>query len=64
MNGEFSDGSHYDLVGDRISKRDFNIMLAFGSIKRGNPKAEVLDKYNLTEEEYDSKVESVLEKGF
>ncbi len=60
----FQTNSHYSLVGDRISKHDFDILCAFAKIKKGMDKSHVLKSLGISEQDYDQNVERVLINGF
>lgn len=51
---------HSEFLDDPEEKRDVLIMGAYCRISKGEPKEEVLQKYGLTEQEYDSNVKRVL----
>lgn len=51
---------HYELMSCEMSEFDFRVMAAYGAISGGLSKAEGLQKYNLTESEYDDNIDRVM----
>ena len=61
MEDELTTEMLYEFLEDSgVSKRDFFIYAVSGAIARGVPKAEALERYRITEEEYDSNIDRVL----
>lgn len=54
------DDAAFDLSCDEFGILDTKIMGVFGAMQRGISKEEALAKYKLTEQEYDTNVERVL----
>ncbi len=60
MEEEFTTAMHAEMFGDKISLGDLKIMGVYGAIKRGLSKKIALSNYGITEKEYDSDIERVL----
>ena len=58
---ELDTWQHYEFVSDNVSEFDFRVAAAFGAMNRGVSRIQALQKYNLTEEEYDKNIKRVLE---
>lgn len=50
----------FGLLADEIGVSDTKVMGAFGAMRRGATKEEALQKYGLTEKEYDDNIDRVL----
>lgn len=51
---------HRDLLGQKERELDLNVMAVFGAMARGLSKKEALKKYKISEEDYDSNIDRVL----
>jgi hypothetical protein len=56
MKDELTDLMHSEFFSDPDEKRKILIMSAFSRIRRGEPKLAVLQRLELTEDEYDENV--------
>lgn len=50
----------FGLLADEVSVSDTKVMGVFGAMRRGATKEEALQKYGLTEKEYDNNIDRVL----
>lgn len=57
---ELTTDMHYEFIGMEISKFDLHIMGVYGAVSRGMPLEEALEKYELTQEQYEANIERVL----
>lgn len=57
---ELTTAMHEEFIGHEISHLDLMVMGAFGAMKGGLSKQEALQKYELTEDEYDNNVQRVI----
>lgn len=60
MEEEFTTAMHAEMFGDKISQDDLKIMGVYGAVKRGLNKKKALSNYGISEKEYDSNIERVL----
>ena len=50
----------FELMADEVGVFDTKLMGVFGAMRRGATKEEALQKYGLTEKEYDDNIDRVL----
>ena len=50
----------FGLTADEVGVYDTKVMGVFGAMRRGATKEEALEKYGLTEKEYDDNIDRVL----
>ena len=50
----------FELMADEVGVFDTKVMGVFGAMRRGATKEEALEKYGLTEKEYDDNIDRVL----
>ena len=60
MKEEFTTAMHEELIGTEMSHFDLMVFAAAGAMDRGLSKAQALEKYGLTEQEFDDNIERVL----
>ena len=51
---------HQDLLGQEDCELDLNVMAVFGAMAKGFNKKDALNKYKISEEDYDSNIDRVL----
>ena len=57
---ELTTAMHEELIGDEIPHFDLMVLSVYGAIKRGVSKQEALEKYGISEKEYNENIERAL----
>lgn len=59
---ELTTAMHEELIGGEIPHFDLQVMAVYGAIRRGLAKEQALEKYNISEKEYEANIHRVLKE--